>query len=76
LIYYNSKGNFDRVLALIYLLIFHEDRWNNKPSLDVNDKKSLHPFFANNPLIRLNSKKNNTDIDKIFKSNSASIKLF
>ena len=76
LIYYNSKGNFDRVLALIYLLILHEDMWQHKPDMDVNEKKLLHPFFANNPLIKLNQKTNNNDINKIFKSNSASIKLF
>jgi hypothetical protein len=59
LIYYNSKGNFDRVLALIYLLILHEDRWQHKPDPDEIKKKELHPFFANNPLIKLNQKTNN-----------------
>lgn len=59
LIYYNSKGNFDRVLALLYLLILHYERWQHKPDIDAIKKKELHPFFANNPLIKMNQKSNN-----------------
>jgi hypothetical protein len=59
LIYYNSKGNFDRCLALIYLLILHEDKWQHKPDIDQLKKKTLHPFFANNPLVKMNQKSNN-----------------
>jgi hypothetical protein len=66
LIYYNYKGNFDRVLSLIYLLILHEDRWQHKPVFDKPETKSLHPFFANNPLIKLNERKNNNSINNMF----------
>jgi len=66
LIYYNSKGNFDRVLSLIYLLILHEDRWQHKPDLDQLKKKELHPFFANNPLVKMNQKTSNSFISANF----------
>jgi len=59
LIYWNDKGNFDRVDALIYLLILHEDKFNYKPDLDRQQKVKLHPFFANNPVVKLNQKNNN-----------------
>lgn len=59
LIYYNSKGNFDRVLALLYTLILHYERWQHKPDPDAIHAKQLHPFFANNPLVKLNQKSNN-----------------
>jgi len=59
LIYYNSKGNFDRIMALIYLLIYHEDKWHFKADIDYKPKKELHPFFANNPLFKQNLKNNN-----------------
>jgi hypothetical protein len=57
LIYCNSTGNFDRIDALIYLLIYHEDLWQRIPSYDTRPKKELHPFFANDPLIKLNTQK-------------------
>jgi len=62
LTYYNDKGNFDRIDALIYLLILHEDMWKHKPDLDYAPKKELHPFFANNPLIKQNNPQNKTNI--------------
>lgn len=62
LIYYNSKGNFDRVLALLYLLILHYERWHHKPDIDQTKRKELHPFFANNPLIKQNQKNSNNNI--------------
>jgi hypothetical protein len=63
LIYYNSKGNFDRIMALIYLLILHEDRYKHIPDIDHNVKTELHPFFKNNPLFKENIKKSNNDIN-------------
>ena len=63
LIYYNDKGNFDRIDALIYLLILHEDRWRHKPDLDYMPKKEVHPFFANNPLFKLNKPNDNKIIN-------------
>ena len=63
LIYYNSKGNFDRIMALIYLLIFHEDKFNHTVNIDYSPKKELHPFFANNPLIKHNKSSNKIIID-------------
>lgn len=62
LTYFNDKGNFDRIDALIYLLILHEDMWKHQPNLDYAPKKELHPFFANNPLIKQNGPKNKTNI--------------
>ena len=59
LIYYNDKGNFDRIDALIYMLILHEDRWHHKPDIDYAPKKQLHSFFANNPLFKMNNDKSN-----------------
>jgi len=62
LTYFNDKGNFDRIDALIYLLILHEDMWKHQPNLDYAPKKELHPFFANNPLIKQNGPKNKMNI--------------
>jgi hypothetical protein len=70
LIYYNSKGNFDRVMALIYLLILHEDRWQHIPDLDKDRTIKLHPFFANDPLFALNKKWSNNDIKIRIKGNT------
>jgi len=58
LIYFNNKGNFDRIMALIYLLIYHEDKWHFKADIDYKPKKELHPFFSNNPLFKENNKNN------------------
>jgi len=55
LIYHNKDGNFDRVDALIYLLIYHEDLWQRIPSYDARPKKEVHQFFANDPLFKLNT---------------------
>ena len=55
LIYYNDKGNFDRIDALIYLLILHEDRWRHVPEIDKEQQAVVHPFFANNPLFKENA---------------------
>lgn len=66
LIYYNSKGNFDRTLALLYMLILEDDRYHYKADLDQTKKKELHPFFANNPLIKQNQKNSNTLIKTHF----------
>lgn len=62
LIYFNEKGNFDRIDALIYLLILHEDRWNIKPEIDYSPKKIVHPFFAENPLFKYNNPINKKSI--------------
>ena len=62
LIYFNNKGNFDRVLALIYLLILHEDLWKHKPDIDHKPKAKVDPFFANNPLFKYNKADNKTNI--------------
>lgn len=59
LMYYNESGNFDRIDALIYLLILHENLYNHKPDIDNTNKKEMHPFFANDPLIRLNKPQSN-----------------
>jgi len=62
LIYYNSKGNFDRIMAMIYLLILHEDRYKHIPNIDYKPKKKIHSFFANNPLFKYNDGKSNNII--------------
>jgi len=72
LIYWNSKGNFDRVDALIYLFILHEDMYHHIPDPEQTNKPKIHPFFAENPLFKQNMKDNN----KIIMSTSNNKTLF
>jgi len=55
LIYHSKEGNFDRVDALIYLLIYKEQLSNIIPLYD-KQGETLDPFFANNPLFKENIK--------------------
>jgi len=64
LIYFNDNGNFDRIMALIYTLILHEDRWKYKPEFDDTKKTKVHPFFSNNPLFSQNQNINKKAIIK------------
>jgi hypothetical protein len=70
LIYYNSNGNFDRIDALLYLMILHEDKWRHVPDIDQTPKKKIHPFFANNPLF-----KNNQNNSKIVINETVRMKI-
>jgi hypothetical protein len=62
MIYFNDKGNFDRIDALIYLMIIHEDMWKHKPQFDKEETKNVHPFFKNNPLFVQNKNFNKKDM--------------
>jgi hypothetical protein len=64
LIYFNDTGNFDRVDALIYLMILNEDMIKFHVDFDRNTKPKLHPFFSENPLIKQNTKNNNPIITR------------
>lgn len=64
LIYFNDNGNFDRIMALIYTLILHEERWKHKPEFDDSKKIKVHPFFSNNPIFNQNQNINKRTIIK------------
>lgn len=56
LIYHTKDGNFDRVDALIYLLIYKEQLTNIIPQYD-RKQSVIDPFFANHPLFKENIKR-------------------
>jgi hypothetical protein len=74
LIYHNPKeGNFDRVDALIYLLIFKEQVTNIKAVYD-KPIDAIDPFFANNPLFKENMPSQAPDPFKSIKESSGMTK--
>jgi hypothetical protein len=66
LIYWNTKGNFDRVDALQMLMILKEDMQNIEPE-DVNKKpqNALSPFFARMEMFQEKLKQSNDPFKKI-----------
>ncbi|GAI97098.1 unnamed protein product, partial [marine sediment metagenome] len=56
LIYHSTKdGNFDRVDALVYLMIYRDQVTNIIPKYDKRGTE-IDPFFANHPLFKENMK--------------------
>ena len=60
LIYHSKDGNFDRVDALIYLLIYKEQLTNIIPQFD-KKQGVVDPFFKDHPLFKENIKENLPD---------------
>ena len=56
MIYYTSKreDNFDRIDAMLYLMILHENLWEHIPKYDQDTRPKIHPFFSENPLFSKN----------------------
>jgi hypothetical protein len=53
LIYHSKEGNFDRVDALIYLMIYKDQVTNIITTYD-KPQNEIDPFFANHPLFKEN----------------------
>ena len=60
LIYHSKDGNFDRVDALIYLLIYKEQLTNIIPQYDKR-RGVVDPFFSEHPLFKENIKPERID---------------
>ena len=73
LIYHSKDGNFDRVDALIYLLIYKEQLTNIIINYD-KKKTELDPFFADNPLFKENMKQTVPDPFKSIMEASGMVK--